>query len=111
MPKIAVDAMGGDRAPAVVVEGAWMAAKDLDVEVVLVGEKQAIQRELDQLNAGPLTIASASQTIEMHESASNALKKRDSSMKIAFDLMKTGEVQGVVSAGNSGAMMAMGMFV
>src|SRR4051794_37874281 len=88
MPKIAVDAMGGDRAPAVVVEGAWLAAKDLGVELVLVGDKQAIERELGQLKAGPLAIASASQAVEMHESASSALKKKDSSMKIAFDLMK-----------------------
>jgi glycerol-3-phosphate acyltransferase PlsX len=111
MPKVAVDAMGGDRAPGVIVEGACLAARDLGVELVLVGEKQAIERELDQLKAGPLAIASASQTVEMHESPSSALKKRDSSMKVAFDLMKTGEVQAVVSAGNSGAMMAIGMFV
>jgi glycerol-3-phosphate acyltransferase PlsX len=111
MPKIAVDAMGGDRAPEVVVEGAWMAAKDLGVEVVLVGDKRAIEGELQRLNAGPLAIASASQTVDMHESASSALKKKDSSMKVAFELMKTGEAQAVVSAGNSGAMMAMGMFI
>jgi glycerol-3-phosphate acyltransferase PlsX len=111
MPKIAVDAMGGDRAPEVVVEGAWMAATDLGVEVVLVGDKKAIESELERLKARPLEIASASQTVEMHESASSALKKKDSSMKVAFDLMKTGEAQAVVSAGNSGAMMAMGMFV
>jgi glycerol-3-phosphate acyltransferase PlsX len=111
MPKIAVDAMGGDRAPGVVVEGAWLAAKDLGVEVVLVGEKQAIESEWSQLSSGPLAIVAASQTVEMHESASSALKKKDSSMKIAFDLMKKGEVQAVVSAGNSGAMMAVGMFV
>jgi phosphate acyltransferase len=111
MPKIAVDAMGGDRAPAVVVEGAWLAVKDLGVQVVLVGQKEAIDRELFQLGAGALTVVSASQTVEMHESASSALKKKDSSMKVAFDLMKSGEVQAVVSAGNSGAMMASGMFV
>ncbi len=111
MPKIAVDAMGGDRAPSVVVEGAWLAVKDLGVEVVLIGEKPAIERELARLKARPLAIVSASQAVEMHESASSALKKKDSSMKIAFDLMKKGEVQAVVSAGNSGAMMAMGMFV
>lgn len=111
MPKIAVDAMGGDRAPAVVVEGAWLAAKDFGAEVVLVGRKDAVDRELSRLNAGRLEIASASESVAMHESASSALKKRDSSMKIAFDLMKAGRVQAVVSAGNSGAMMATGMFV
>jgi glycerol-3-phosphate acyltransferase PlsX len=111
MPKIAVDAMGGDRAPAVVVEGAWLAAKDLGMEVILVGDKQGIQRELSELKAGAVPIVPASETVEMHESASSALKKKDSSLRIAFDLMKSGEVQAVVSAGNSGAMMAIGMFV
>jgi glycerol-3-phosphate acyltransferase PlsX len=111
MPKIAVDAMGGDRAPGVVVEGAWRAAKDLGVEVVLVGEKQALERELSRLNADPLEIIPASETVAMHESPTSALKKKDSSIKVAFDRMKSGEVQAVVSAGNSGAMMATGMFV
>jgi glycerol-3-phosphate acyltransferase PlsX len=111
MPKIAVDAMGGDRAPGVVVEGAWRAAKDLGVEVVLVGQKDAVERELSRLGAGPLEIIPASQSVAMHESASSALKKKDSSMKVAFDRMKSGDVQAVVSAGNSGAMMATGMFV
>src|ERR671919_335759 len=111
MPKIAVDAMGGDRAPGVVVEGAWRAAKDLGVEVVLVGEKQAVERELLRLHADPLEIIPASETVAMHESPTSALKKKDSSIKVAFDLMKSGQVQAVVSAGNSGAMMATGMFV
>ena len=111
MPKIAVDAMGGDRAPEIVVEGAWRAAKDLGVEVVLVGEKRAVERELSRLNADPLEIIPASETVAMHESPSSALKKKDSSIKVAFDRMKSGQVQAVVSAGNSGAMMATGMFV
>ncbi|MDH3444052.1 MAG: phosphate acyltransferase PlsX [Deltaproteobacteria bacterium] len=111
MPKIAVDAMGGDRAPAVVVEGASLAAKDLGVEIVLVGQKEVIEQEFSRLNAAPLEIVPASQTVEMHESASSALKKRDSSIRIGFDLMKSQRVKAMVSAGNSGAMMATGMFV
>lgn len=112
MPRIAVDAMGGDRAPGVVVEGALLAAKGLSVEVVLVGPKEAIERELAQHSGAPrLEIIPASQTVEMRESPSSALRKKDSSMKVGFELMKRGEVQAFVSAGNSGAMMATGMFV
>ena len=111
MPKIAVDAMGGDQAPAVVVEGALHAAKDFGIEVVLVGDQQAIERELSRLNADSLEIIPASESVAMHEAASSALKKKDSSIKVAFDQMKSGHVQAVVSAGNSGAMMATGMFV
>jgi phosphate acyltransferase len=111
MPKIAVDAMGGDRAPGVVVEGALLATQDLGVEVVLVGQKDVIEQELARHGAHRLEIVPASQTVAMHESPSSALRKKGSSMKIAFDLMKRSDVQAVVSAGNSGAMMATGMFV
>ena len=112
MPKIAVDAMGGDHAPAVEVEGALLAAQELGVEVVLVGQKESVERELARHAPKPaIEIVPASQVVAMHESASNALRKKDSSMKVAFELMKRGEVEAVVSAGNSGAMMATGMFV
>ncbi len=113
MPKIAVDAMGGDHAPAVVVEGAMLAAEDVDAEVVLVGAQEAVEQEcLRRVGKLPrFTIVNASQTVTMDESPSVALRKRDSSMKVAFELMKRGEAQAVVSAGNSGAMMAIGMLV
>ena len=111
MPKIAVDAMGGDRAPGVVVEGAWQAAKDLGVEVVLVGEKQAVERELSRLNADPLEIIPASESVAMHESPSSALKKKDSSMRVAVQQVKDGTAQAAVSAGNTGALMAISRYV
>jgi phosphate acyltransferase len=114
MAKIAVDAMGGDHAPAVVVEGALLAAQELSADVVLVGPKDAIHRELARLAAErfpAVATVSASQVVNMDESPSTALRKKDSSMKVAFELMKRGEVQAVVSAGNSGAMMAIGMLV
>lgn len=113
MPKIAVDAMGGDQAPAVVVEGAMLAAQDVDAEIVLVGDKVAVEQECLR-RAGKIpafSIINASQIVTMDESASIALRKRDSSMKVAFEMMKRGESQAVVSAGNSGAMMAIGMLV
>ena len=112
MPKIAVDAMGGDHAPQVVVAGAILAARELGVEIVLVGQLEVVAPELARQDASAkIEIVPASQVIAMHESPSSALRKKDSSMKVAFEMMKRGEVDAVVSAGNSGAMMAAGMFV
>jgi glycerol-3-phosphate acyltransferase PlsX len=113
MLKVAVDAMGGDHAPQVVVEGALLAAQEFGVGLVLVGDQDAVNRELARHHTKPpsVQVAHAAQTIAMHEAPSAALKKKDSSLKIAFEMMKRGEVQAVVSAGNSGAMMATGMFV
>ena len=113
MPKIAVDAMGGDHAPAVVVEGALLAAQDVDAELILVGDKLAIEQECLRIGGKlpPFPVINATQTVSMDESPSVALRKRDSSMKVAFEMIKRGEAQAVVSAGNSGAMMAIGMLV
>jgi glycerol-3-phosphate acyltransferase PlsX len=110
--RIALDAMGGDRAPEAVVQGAVLAASELDVEIVLVGQREAIERELARARPrASIEIASASQTVGMSEGPTSYLKKKDSSMMVAFELLRDGKVQAVVSAGNSGAMMAIGMFV
>ena len=111
--KIAVDAMGGDHGPAVVVEGAVAAARELGVSVVLVGDKAAIERELARLGASSgLEIRHASQVVGMGESPSQALRrKRDSSLRIAAELVRDGEASAFVSAGNTGAAMAVAMFV
>jgi glycerol-3-phosphate acyltransferase PlsX len=112
MPKIAVDAMGGDHAPACVIEGALLAARELGVEIILVGQKEIVEQELRRHPEAPrFEIVHASQTVPMHESPSVALRKRDSSIKVGFELMKGGRADAFVSAGNSGAMMAVGMFV
>lgn len=113
MVKIAVDAMGGDGAPGVVVEGALFAAKELGVEIFLVGQKDEVERALARHSSGSssVKVIPASQTVAMSESLGATLKKKDSSMRVAFDLMKRREVAAVVSAGNSGAMMATGMYV
>jgi glycerol-3-phosphate acyltransferase PlsX len=113
MLRIAVDAMGGDQAPQVVVEGAVLAAQDFGAELVLVGDQRAIERELTghAIKVGSVQVVHASETISMDESPSSAIKRKNSSIKVAFEMMKRGEVQAVVSAGNSGAMMATGMFV
>lgn len=113
MVRIAVDAMGGDHAPGAVVEGALLAAKELGVEIFLVGQQDAVERELrlHSVSGSAIRTVPASQVVAMGESPGATLKKKDSSMMVAFQLIKRGEVQAVVSAGNSGAMMATGMFV
>jgi glycerol-3-phosphate acyltransferase PlsX len=113
MLKIAVDAMGGDHAPDAIIDGALLAAGDLDVRVVLVGDREVIEQALSKRGAtrSAIEIVPAAEAIAMDETPSAALRKRDSSMKVAYGLMKQGEVQAVVSAGNSGALMAIGMLV
>jgi phosphate acyltransferase len=112
MPRIAVDAMGGDHAPQAVIEGAALAAHEFGVEVILVGDQEIVERELaNHPNRPKVSVFAASELVPMHESPSVALRKKNSSMRVAFDLMKHGKVDAVVSAGNSGAMMALGMFV
>jgi glycerol-3-phosphate acyltransferase PlsX len=112
--KIALDAMGGDFGPAVVVEGAVVAAREHGISPVLVGDKAAIEREIIRLKAQdlPLSIRHATQVVGMAEAPSQALRrKRDSSLRVAADLVKDGECHALVSAGNTGAAMAIGMFV
>jgi len=112
--KIALDAMGGDFGPAVVVEGAVAAASEYGLSSVLVGDRAAIEREIARLGARelPLSIHHASQVVGMAESPSQALRrKRDSSLRVAAELVKDGECGALVSAGNTGAAMAIGMFV
>lgn len=111
---IAVDAMGGDYGPAVVVEGAVAAAREDRLAVVLVGDRSAVESELARHRAGdlPMSVRHASQVVGMAESPSQALRrKRDSSLRVAAELVKNGEAAAFVSAGNTGAAMAIGMFV
>ncbi|HHL40073.1 MAG TPA: phosphate acyltransferase PlsX [Deltaproteobacteria bacterium] len=112
--KIAVDAMGGDYAPAVVVEGSVQAAEDLGIASILVGDRERIEAELARLGSKhPLvSVKHASEVVGMDESPVLAFrKKKDSSIRVCFDLVRGGEASAVVSAGNSGAAMASGIFV
>lgn len=113
--KIAIDAMGGDFGPAPNVEGALQAVDDSDIEVILVGDEPQIRDQLRRLGAADrrrVTVAHAPQTVGMHESpALVARKKRDSSIWVATELVKSGEAQAVVSAGNTGASMVAAFFV
>lgn len=112
--KIAVDAMGGDNSPAAEVAGAVAACRNWGCQVILVGDTEKIQEELGkhQTDGLALEVYHASEVVGMHDSASDAVrKKKDSSIRVAFDLAKQGSAAAVVSAGNSGATMAAGMFV
>ncbi len=111
---VAVDAMGSDNAPAVEVEGAVAAAREWQIPIILVGDRSRIEAELKRYPAGdlPISIHHASEVVGMHDSASDAVrKKKDSSIRVAFNLVREGAAAAVVSAGNSGATMAAGMFV
>ena len=113
--RIAIDAMGGDFAPRSIVEGAILAAREHGIPVVLVGEEKTIRQEAAMVSGSdslPLTFVHASEAVGMDESPLTAIrKKKDSSIKVAFDLLKKGEVSAVVSAGNSGAVLATAVFV
>lgn len=106
--------MGGDNAPRVEVEGAVAAARKFGISIILVGESNSLQSELGKHSVEGLDIRiqHASEVVGMSDSASDAVrKKKDSSIRVAFNLIKNGEASAVVSAGNSGATMAAGMFV
>jgi glycerol-3-phosphate acyltransferase PlsX len=112
--KIAVDAMGGDFAPQVIVEGAVLAAKKHGVRVVLVGDEDQVSKELSRYPTSklPIYIHHAPFVVAMHDSPSTVIRRmKDTSVKVALDLAKEGQVNGVVSAGNSGAAMALAMFI
>lgn len=110
--KIAVDAMGGDRAPQAIVEGAFLAAREAAAEIVLVGDERVVSGELKRCANGAgapaaITVRHASETIGMGESPATAIKtKKDSSLVVAARLVKEREVAAMFSAGNTGACMA-----
>jgi phosphate acyltransferase len=110
MLTIAVDAMGGDHAPCSEVEGAIRAARHLGVKVILVGQEDLVRKELERQDGRhdlPIEIVHASERITMHDSAARAVRtKRDSSLRVASRLVRDGCAQGIVSAGNTGAVMA-----
>jgi glycerol-3-phosphate acyltransferase PlsX len=112
--RIAVDAMGGDFAPQAVVEGAFLASKSHGIRVVLVGDEDQVSKELSKYPTSklPINIHHAPHVVAMHDSPSNVIRKmKDTSIKVAIDLAKEDQVSGVVSAGNSGAAMALAMYL
>ena len=113
---LAIDAMGGDHGPHVTVPAALEALKqDSEINIVLVGLADAIEAELRAIGAQPgprLRIHHASEVVAMDEAPQSAMKnKKDSSMRVAINLVKSGEAHACVSAGNTGALMATARFV
>lgn len=102
--KIIVDAMGGDNAPEEIVKGALQARKELGVEIVLVGQKEAIEAVLPEGETAE--IVDAREIITMDDDPSTATRrKKDSSMAVALRMLKDGEGDAVLSAGSTGALL------
>ena len=110
--KIIVDAMGGDNAPLEIVRGALNAAKARPgLEIVLVGREDEVRSAAAQCGGlpGTVTVAGASQVIDMHDDPATAFKtKKDSSMTVGLNLLKAGEGDAFVSAGSTGALLSAG---
>ena len=108
MRRIAVDAMGTDAAPLPEVEGAILAARERRAEVLLVGPQDLLRRELSRRDGQglPVHVVHASEAVTMEDTAAKAFRrKRDSSMRVAARLVRAGEAEGLISAGNTGAVM------
>lgn len=111
--RIALDAMGGDHAPAATVAGAFAAAVD-GFHILLVGDEAVLDDQIRDLGGLPpnLHVHHASEVVEMDDAPRSALRrKKDSSLRVAFELLKNDQADALVTMGNSGAALAMGMFV
>ena len=108
--KIVVDAMGGDHAPEATVEGAVLAAREYETEIILTGLSDLIHPILDRFDPDhnlPIEVVHADEVVEMHDLPGKVLRsKRKSSMKIGLDKLKDGTPLAFVSAGNTGAVLA-----
>ncbi len=108
--KIALDAMGGDNAPFATVEGAInVVNSSKDIDIILVGNPDILERELKgkSYDKDRIRVRQASEVVDMHEKTSGGLrKKKNSSIRVAVELVKSGEAQALVSAGHSGVAMA-----
>ena len=104
--------MGGDHAPAAMIEGAMLALEDNGIDVgklFLVGDETTVEKELTHLSYAhsKIEIVHSEQVVEMHESAVKSVRqKKKSSISVAVDLVKSGDCQAIVSAGNTGAAVA-----
>jgi phosphate acyltransferase len=114
MITIAVDAMGGDHAPRPEVEGSVLAAREFNVRVLLVGQPQAVRAELAKHAEPnlPIEIVPASEVITMNDHPAQAFRrKKDSSVHVASRLVREVKADGLVSAGNTGAVMTVARFL
>jgi glycerol-3-phosphate acyltransferase PlsX len=114
MTIIALDAMGGDHAPRAEVEGAILAARELGVRILLVGNEAALRLELNRhgRRGASIEIVNASDVITMSDSPSQAFRrKKESSVHVAARLVRDGKAEALVSMGNTGAVMTVARFV
>lgn len=112
--KIAVDGMGGDNSPKVVVEGCVLAAKEYGVEIIITGQEEKILEELNKHNYdhSKIKVLDAREVITYNDHPVMAIKKKkDSSLNRALNLVKSGEVDAIISAGSTGAFMAGALLV
>lgn len=112
--RIAIDAMGGDHAPGEIVAGAVEWSRKNQGNIILVGQEEVLKKELESYTYSPeqITIVHASQVVGMDESPAVALRrKKDSSIVIATQLVKTGQADAIVSCGSTGAQMAAAIFI
>jgi len=107
MVKIAIDAMGGDFGPEPIVKGTILALKKKKFIPILVGKKSEILPLLPKRYRAKISIVEADDVIAMGDAATDAVKRKESTIYKAVDLVKTGEADGVVSAGHSGATMTL----
>jgi phosphate acyltransferase len=112
--RVVIDAMGGDFGPEVTVAGALHAVQELDVQVILTGREEIIHHELQRqgMKSDKIAVVHCSEVIENQDKPSVALRqKKQSSMSVAFQMVKDGEADAVISAGNTGALLAGGLFI
>ena len=111
--KILVDAMGGDNAPDAVIKGVANAIEDIEAEVILIGQeavlntrsKEILGKKLDKVSS-KIKIVNAKEVITMEDIPTQAIKtKKDSSMVVGFNMLKNGDGDVFISAGNSGALL------
>ena len=104
---IAIDAMGGDFGPEPIIEGVTQALDEKDFKAILVGDRDKILSYLPEYYLQNIEIVHCTDVISMHEAATDALKRKDSSIYKAVELVRNKKADGVVSAGHSGATMAL----
>ena len=115
MFRLSLDAMGGDYAPLEIVRGGLLALKEFkDIFVYFVGDREKIETIIGKEGErfkGRYEIVHAPEKVEMNEPPSNVLKKKNSSLYVAAKLVRNGEADALVSAGNTGSVLAVGKFV
>ena len=112
--KIIIDAMGGDHAPQAPVKAAVKAVGELEVEIILVGKTDVVEKELSKYNYNKdkISIAHAEDVISNHEEPAKAVRsKKNASVVVAANMLKNGEGDAMLSMGNTGALLASGLLI